>query len=244
MKARIEQRHIFRAIEVQFPPMRSFAVLPADRIDVEKIAPIVESRAARDGDRHAGALVIRAQHAHIACDETIFHRIDAIRVFGQDQLADLLQSLLPVFNRYCVFELVEVRDVFDWIDFRTIGDPLEVHIVRVGRLVSDVHHLHLANVVLALDLGDSSDVGQAVEVSGFGDRTPEETEMAVTVASSSCLSMQESKSSRQSVSLRLYAEIACSVIVEITPSMPMEPCAAVIVSVPRSPSTSKMDPSG
>jgi hypothetical protein len=36
MKARIEQRHVFRAIEVQFPPMRSCAVLPEDRIDVEK----------------------------------------------------------------------------------------------------------------------------------------------------------------------------------------------------------------
>ena len=82
MKARIEQRHVFRAIEVQFPPMRSCAVLPEDRIDVEKIAPIVESRAARDGDRHAGPLIIRAQHARIACDKTIFDRIDAIRVLG------------------------------------------------------------------------------------------------------------------------------------------------------------------
>jgi hypothetical protein len=36
MKARIGQRHVFRAIEVQFPPMRSCAVLPEDRIDVEK----------------------------------------------------------------------------------------------------------------------------------------------------------------------------------------------------------------
>jgi hypothetical protein len=46
-------------------------------------------------------------------------------------------------------------------------------------LVGDVHHFHLANVVLALNLGDGSDVRKAIEVSGLGDRTPEETEMPV-----------------------------------------------------------------
>src|ERR1700722_16712464 len=66
MKARIEQRHVFRPIEMQLPPMRSRTVLPKDRVDVEEIAPIVDARSARDGDRDAGALIIRAQHARVA----------------------------------------------------------------------------------------------------------------------------------------------------------------------------------
>jgi hypothetical protein len=82
MKARVEQRHVFRAIGVQLSPLGSRAVLPEDRIDVEQIGPTVDPRTARDGDRHTAALIVRAQHVRIAGDKAIFHWIDAIRVLG------------------------------------------------------------------------------------------------------------------------------------------------------------------
>jgi hypothetical protein len=44
MKARIERRHVFRAIEMQLAPMRSRSVFPEDRVDVEEIVPIVDLR--------------------------------------------------------------------------------------------------------------------------------------------------------------------------------------------------------
>jgi hypothetical protein len=56
--------------------MRSRAALPKDRVDVEEMTPIVDSRAAGDRNRHAGALIVRAQHARVAADKPIFHRID------------------------------------------------------------------------------------------------------------------------------------------------------------------------
>src|SRR5215469_6707795 len=109
MKSRIEYWHIIRAIEMKLAPMRSRAVLPKDRVDVEEIVPIVDPRAAGDGNRHARALVVWAQHAQVAADKPIFHRIDAARMLGQHQFANLPQSLFPVFDRDGVFELVEVR---------------------------------------------------------------------------------------------------------------------------------------
>src|SRR5579863_4331572 len=62
LKARIKRRHVLGAVEMQLAPMRPRSVLPKDRVDVEKIAPIGNSRPTGDRDRHAGALVIRAEH--------------------------------------------------------------------------------------------------------------------------------------------------------------------------------------
>src|SRR6516165_2217139 len=110
---------------MQLAPMWSRSVLPEDDVDLEEIAPIVDPWAAGDGDRHAGALVIRAQHARIVSDETIFHRIDAIRVSGQHQLANLPQRLLSALDGDGVFEFVKVWDVFHRINFGTVSDPFE-----------------------------------------------------------------------------------------------------------------------
>ncbi len=43
---------------MQLAPVRSGSVLPEDRVD-EEIAPIVDSRAAGDGDRYAARVTIR-----------------------------------------------------------------------------------------------------------------------------------------------------------------------------------------
>ncbi len=89
------------------------------------------------------------------------------------------QGLFAVFDRDGVFEFVKVRGVFNRVDFRTVSHPLECLLVRARRLVGDVHHLHLADIVLALDSRHGGDVGQAVEMPGLGDRAPEKTEMAI-----------------------------------------------------------------
>src|SRR5208337_2516468 len=102
MKARIERRHVFRAIEIQLAPMRSCSVLPEDRVDVEEIAPIVDPRAAGDGDRHAGALVKGAQHARIASDETIFHRsLTTPRTWGSTPPGSKRSRPMRRYQRIC-----------------------------------------------------------------------------------------------------------------------------------------------
>ena len=102
---------------MKLAPMRSRAALPNDRIDVEEITLIVDFRAARARNRHATALMVRAQHARVAADSSIFRRVDADRVLVWHEFADLPQSLFPVFDRDGVFEFMEVRDFFDRMIF-------------------------------------------------------------------------------------------------------------------------------
>src|SRR5271170_1952213 len=164
---------------MQLAPMRPRVILPKYRIDVGQIAPIIYSWGSGDRDGDAGSLVIWAQHARVAGDEAIFHGKNAIDVLGEHQLTDSPQRLFAVFDRDGVLEFVKVRNIFDWVDFRTIGYALESLLVGVRRILRDVHHLHLADVALTLDRRHRGDIGQAIEMAGLSDRAPKEAEVPI-----------------------------------------------------------------